>query len=314
MFMEDFDDQLFSGEDRPFSSFAYRVAAIRNLGRMMRCGPIMFPEDENLAKIEAHLTNWRLHLPPGKRDPVDKNCLHDEMMFQGHFITTAYVYFQRHKCPFTLSTSSLVSGRRGGQSNAFKLIGFPSLRCTIMLHQPHSQLDSSPARSVNSCAPYRAVPSGESYNIHTRHTVTAAADISKMITAPVSLTSHTHFFTCVITMSAIVQLSKWALYFLQDEDDLRQQIRLSIGALSKLSAVWKAADNAAGQVRGVAREIYRAKKAQQINPAFWVAFTQEEMIQSLNADEAIISEIDSMLSQVSGAPVSVAGPPGTLDH
>lgn len=49
----------------------------------------MFPEDENLAKMEAHLTNWRLHLPPGKRDPVDKNCLHDEMMFQGHFITTA---------------------------------------------------------------------------------------------------------------------------------------------------------------------------------------------------------------------------------
>ncbi|KAG6365519.1 hypothetical protein INS49_007130 [Diaporthe citri] len=275
MYMEDFDDQLFSGEDRPFSSFAYRVAAIRNLGRFMRCGPIMFPEDENLAKMEAHLTNWRLHLPPGKRDPVDKNCLHDEMMFQGHFITTA---------------------------------------CTIMLHQPHSQLDSSPARSVNSCAPYRAVPSGEAYNIHTRHTVTAAADISKMITAPVGLTSHTHFFTCVITMSAIVQLSKWALYFLQDEDDLRQQIRLSIGALSKLSAVWKAADNAAGQVRGVAREIYRAKKAQQINPAFWVAFTQEEMIQSLNADEAIISEIDSMLSQVSGAPVSVSGAPGALEH
>ncbi|KAH8781220.1 hypothetical protein F5883DRAFT_169247 [Diaporthe sp. PMI_573] len=275
MHMEDFDDQLFSGEDRTFSSFAYRVAAIRNLGRMMRCGPIMFPEDENLAKMEAHLTNWRLHLPPGKRDPVDKNCLHDEMMFQGHFITTA---------------------------------------CTIMLHQPHSQLDSSPARSVNSCAPYRAVPSGESYNIHTRHTVTAAADISKMITAPVGLTSHTHFFTCVITMSAIVQLSKWALYFLNDEDDLRQQIRLSIGALSKLSAVWKAADRAAGQVRGVAREIYRAKKAQQINPAFWVAFTQEEMIQSLNADEAIISEIDSMLSHVSGAPVSVAGAPGALEH
>lgn len=89
MYMEDFDDQLFSGEDRSFSSFAYRVAAIRNLGRFMRCGPILFPEDENLAKMEAHLTNWRLHLPPGKRDPVDKNCMHDEMMFQGHFITTA---------------------------------------------------------------------------------------------------------------------------------------------------------------------------------------------------------------------------------
>ncbi|KAK7737784.1 hypothetical protein SLS53_006404 [Cytospora paraplurivora] len=262
MYLEDFDDQLFSGEERPFSSFAYRVAAIRNLGRFMRCGPILFPEDENLARVETLLTNWRLHLPPGKRDPVDKNCLHDEMMFQAHFITTA---------------------------------------CTIMLHQPHSQLDSSPARNVNSCAPYRAVPSGDAYNIHTRHTVTAASEISRMITAPVPLNHHTHFFTCVITMSAIVQLSKWALYFMQDEDQ-RQQIRLSIGALSKLSDVWKAAGTAAGQVKGVAQEIYRAKKAAQVNPAFWVAFTQEEMMSNLNADEGIMSEIDSMLSHVTSAP------------
>ena len=44
-----------------------------------------------MAKVETLLTNWRLHLPPGKRDPVDKSCLHDEMMFQAHFITTAWV-------------------------------------------------------------------------------------------------------------------------------------------------------------------------------------------------------------------------------
>lgn len=179
-----------------------------------------------------------------------------------------------------------------------------------MLHQPHSQLDTSPARSVNSCAPYRAIPSGDAFNLHTRHTITAASDISKMITAPVALTHHTHFFTCVITMSAIVQLSKWALYFIGDEEDLRQEIRLGIGALSKLSSVWKAAGTAAAQVKGVAQEIYRAKKAAQVNPAFWVAFTQEEMISNLNADEGIMSEIDSMLSHVTSAP----GPSGSLER
>ena len=171
-----------------------------------------------------------------------------------------------------------------------------------MLHQPHSQLDASPARSVTSCAPYRPVPSGDVFNTHTRHTITAACEISKMITHAVPLLSHTHFFTCVITMSSIVHLSKWALYFIQDEEDLRQQIRLNIGALNKLSAVWKAANTASGQVKGVAQEIYRAKKAQQINPAFWVGFTQEEMISSLNADEGIMSEIDTLLTQVTQAP------------
>lgn len=171
-----------------------------------------------------------------------------------------------------------------------------------MLHQPHSQLDASPARSVNSCAPYRPVPSGDAFNTHTRHTITAACAISKMITHAVPLHHHTHFFTCVITMAATVHLSKWALYFIQDEEDLRQQIRLCIGALSKLSVVWRAAGRAGGQVRGVAQEIYRAKKASQITPAYWVGFTQEQMMSSLNVDEGVMSEIDEILSGVTSAP------------
>lgn len=87
--MEDFDDQLFSGEDRQFSSFAYRIAAARNLGRFMRTPPIMYPGDENVSRVEALLTNWRLHLPDSKRDDLGKNCQLDEMMFQAHFITHA---------------------------------------------------------------------------------------------------------------------------------------------------------------------------------------------------------------------------------
>ncbi|CAK7199062.1 hypothetical protein SEUCBS139899_001730 [Sporothrix eucalyptigena] len=258
-YIEDLEDQVFTGDDREFSSFAYRIASARILGRMMRCPPILFPNDENLEKIESLLSNWRMHLPVSKRDDLNKHCQLDEMMFQAHFINHA---------------------------------------CTILLHQPHSQLDSSPTRSVTSCAPHSHVPSGDAFNTHTRHTITAACEISKMVTQAVPLLSHTHFFTCVITLSSIVHLSKWALYFIQDEEDLRQQIRLNIGALNKLSEVWKAANTASGQVKGVAQEIYRAKKAQQINPAFWVGFTQEEMINSLNTDEGIMSDFESMLPVV----------------
>ena len=155
---------------------------------------------------------------------------------------------------------------------------------------------------MTSCAPHRQVVSDQEFNMHTQFTLMAAYEISKMITQPVPLLSHSHFFACVVTLSSIVHLSKWALYFIQDEDDLRQQIRLNVGALSKLSNVWKAAQTACGQVKGVAQKIYRAKKAQQINPAFWVGFTQEQMINSINADEGIMSEFDTMLSQVTSAP------------
>jgi hypothetical protein len=173
-----------------------------------------------------------------------------------------------------------------------------------MLHQPLSQLDTTPVQAVNSCAPHRPVPSGDVFNAHTRHTLTAASEISKMITQAVPITSHTHFFTCVITLSSVVHLSKWALYFVDDEDHLRQQIRLNIGALNKLSKVWKAADTAWAQVKGVAQEIYREKKAQQISPAFWVGFTQEQMMSSISADEGIMSEFTTVnavgLGQLNG--------------
>ncbi|KAI0480153.1 hypothetical protein GGR56DRAFT_255912 [Xylariaceae sp. FL0804] len=254
MSLEDFDDQIFSGEDREFSSFAYRVAAIRNLGRMMRLPNNGFPNDENVDRIESLLSNWRMHLPESKRHCLNKDCQLDEMMFQAHMIIHA---------------------------------------CSINLHQPLSQLDSSPAREVTACAPHRAVQSGDTFNLHTRHIITAATEISKMVTHNVPITAHTHFFTCVLTLSSIVHLSKWALYFpLQDEDDLRQQIRLNIGALNRLSGVWKAAANASGQVKGVAQEIYRSKKLQQSNPSFWVGFTQEEIIGSMAADDGIMSEIN----------------------
>jgi hypothetical protein len=89
MYLEDLEDREFSGEEREFSSFAYRIAAARNLGKFMRVPPIFGPEDENLARIEALLTNWRMHLPLSKRDALYKTGKLDEMIFQAHMMTHA---------------------------------------------------------------------------------------------------------------------------------------------------------------------------------------------------------------------------------
>lgn len=89
MYLEDFDDQLFTGEDREFSSFAYRVASIRNLGRMMRLPSSGFSPEESVDKIESCLSNWRLHLPKSKRNCLNKDGQLDEMMFQAFMINHA---------------------------------------------------------------------------------------------------------------------------------------------------------------------------------------------------------------------------------
>ncbi|KKF97096.1 hypothetical protein CFO_g545 [Ceratocystis platani] len=200
MYLQDLEDADFSGEDREFSSFAYRIASGRILGKMMRTPEFFGPDDENIDRIETLLTNWRLHLPPSKQSSLNKDLELDEMMFQA----------------------------------------------TMM--------------------------------------------------------NRTHFFICVITHSSIIHLSKWALYFVPyNDDDLRQQIRLHIGALNKLSSVWKAASTACGQVRGVAQEIYRGKKAQAEMPGFWEGLTADQVITSMANDESMMSEIDALTS----APVIV---------
>lgn len=89
MTLVDLEDRDFSGEDREFSSFAYRVLAGRNLGKFMRVPPIIGPDDENLARIEALLTNWRLHLPASKKDALSQKLQSDEMIFQANMMTHA---------------------------------------------------------------------------------------------------------------------------------------------------------------------------------------------------------------------------------
>lgn len=89
MYLEDFDDQLFTGEEREFSSFAYRVASIRNLGNMMRLPSSGFSPEESVDKVEALLSNWRLHLPESKRHCLARDGSLDEMMFQAFMINHA---------------------------------------------------------------------------------------------------------------------------------------------------------------------------------------------------------------------------------
>ncbi|KAM3427119.1 hypothetical protein MY4824_009633 [Beauveria thailandica] len=255
MSLLDLENMEFSGHDRVFSSFAYRVLCGRNLGRFMRTPPLQGPDDENIARIEALLTNWRLHLPQNKKDSLQKNGMLDEMMFQAHMIMHA---------------------------------------TSIMLHQPFSQLDTTPTQGIISCAPYQPVATGSMFNTHTKHTITSACAISELVTHRVPLLSHTQFFTCVVTSSSIVHLSKWAVFFVpHDDDDLRQQIRLNIGALNHLSTVWGAADRARNQVRAVARDIYQLKKQQQSNPQYWIGYSQQDMLNSMAADETIITEVEN---------------------
>ncbi|KAI5460511.1 hypothetical protein BGZ63DRAFT_454775 [Mariannaea sp. PMI_226] len=206
-----------------FSSFAYRIQCARNLGKFLRL-PILGLKCGNMAKIQALLANWESHLPMSKR-MVYRDGRLDEMMFQAYMMAHAL---------------------------------------SILLHQPYSQLDPSPTRYINACAPNTPALSTHDFNPHTKRTIHAACEISKLITHRVPLRSHTHFFFYMVTLASTVQLSEWTLAFVAHNNDmLRQQVRLSIGALDEFSKVWPAASHLSSQVKAIAKEVYRIKREQQ---------------------------------------------------
>lgn len=171
---------------------------------------------------------------------------------------------------------------------------------TIVLHRDLSELDSSVARNVTSCAPHKPIVPGASYNVHAAKTIQAAREISKLITLPIPLVKHTHFFGCVVTLASIVHLSCWAaLMPLMHDDDLRQQLRLNSGALKTLWQVWPSAGNAFGQVRGVAQEIYQAKK-EAAERGFWGVLSDDDVMRSIIEDQGIIAEFQMIESSADG--------------
>ncbi|KAH7246615.1 hypothetical protein BKA59DRAFT_493712 [Fusarium tricinctum] len=174
--------------------------------------------------IDKLLANWMLRLPPSKYDAYCNGEL-DEMMFQAIMMWHAM---------------------------------------SILLHQPHSQLDPSSTHYIKACAPNTPAMSSDAFNTHTKRTIRAARELSKMATYRLPLLTHTHFFAYMLTLSSTIHLSKWSLAFVaQDDEDLRQNMSQSIGALVKYAEMWPMAKHLGCQVRQIARDVYMMKKREQ---------------------------------------------------
>jgi hypothetical protein len=188
---------------------------------------------------------------------------------------------------------------------SFPLAQSPNLhhtRSTIVLHRELSELDSSITTPIDSCAPHHPITppphnkvpptkKNTNYNVHASKIITAAQAISKLITLPVPLIKHTHFFTCVITLASVVHLSCWSVLFtILNDDDLKQQLKLNTGALKTLWQVWPSAGRAFGQVKGVAGEIFQRKK-EVIERGWWGEVGEEVFMRGMVEERSYMEEL-----------------------
>lgn len=157
--------------------------------------------------------------------------------------------------------------------------------CGILLNRPRSDLNIDDVVEVRTCvsAGQAQIP-GPQRAVYTAKAVSAANSVATLITLPTPLYKHTPFTTCITTMAAVVYLSYWSFCAIDGSDTFtKEQIRLTIGTLRRLGERWPLAYKVLGQVRGVARELYAARRA--INSANWDAVTGTDLLRVIEKAE-----------------------------
>ncbi|KAL2064341.1 hypothetical protein VTL71DRAFT_4835 [Oculimacula yallundae] len=222
--IEQFDDNSFLDEDIEWSSYAYRIAAARNLEQILQTDSIMFPDDAQTYSLDALLVNWSLHLPPSKVANFDQSGRFDEMMFQAHMITEL---------------------------------------SSLLLHQRFTTLEIPTTQTISSCTAQGTIEGHFSRfgNVHLIKATQAASNITKLVGIPTPFIQHSHFFICALTHSSISHLSRWAhLPLLAADEDLKEEIRMNAGALREMRTMWPSAQTAFSQVTIAAAKIFESRK------------------------------------------------------
>ncbi|KAH8822083.1 hypothetical protein F5884DRAFT_769917 [Xylogone sp. PMI_703] len=172
-----FDNAMFEDEKSGFSSFAYRIDAVRNLGKILQTQNSSLRDEIQLDQADAILVNWAFNLPNTKREFISRDGQIDEMLLQAHLIINV---------------------------------------CTIILHSPYSDL-ILPNRELTTCSPYLRPGKSQPSNRHTAYTLHAAASISAQVRHLADIRYHSHFLTSIVALVTLVHLSNWIALGLDDD-------------------------------------------------------------------------------------------------
>lgn len=88
---DDLDSAIFEEVDVTFTSFAYLIAGVRALSKVLVAMKAIFVNDRAFSSADTELTNWKLHLPVSKKELIRENGLVDQILFQAHMVVNAYV-------------------------------------------------------------------------------------------------------------------------------------------------------------------------------------------------------------------------------
>lgn len=102
--IQQYDGRLFEDDDLQFSSYCYRIDAIRILARVIAVSSTNEGADA-IQAIDNAIASWRFHLPNDKAGILTHSGDTDEIMFQANMfihISSIFLHFPRSELPITM--------------------------------------------------------------------------------------------------------------------------------------------------------------------------------------------------------------------
>ncbi|OAA72020.1 C6 zinc finger domain protein [Akanthomyces lecanii RCEF 1005] len=220
--LREWDCREFDEEEKPFSSFAHLIGAIRcaTLAKeaSLKSDPRKKPDDV-LHVADSILDSWLLLLPKTKKQVMLRSGEIDELLFQAHLLIHVV------------------------------MIGF---------HRPLSDLKFNAVEDISSCArdPAPDGPTPEHINVHTVRVLRSVESQIRLLALPSRPFNHTPFCTCMVSEGTLALLS--ACKFLLRGHELaiaRDQIRLTIGCLKNMGDLWPRTSRNVSQIQAIAKHV-----------------------------------------------------------
>lgn len=217
--LDQFDGRLFSDEERHFSSFCYRIDAIRILSRVLAVSTTNEAHADAIQAIDNAIASWKFHLPNEKATIVNHAGEVDQMLFQ------ATMFIQ---C------------------------------ASIFLHFPRSELPiTMPPAAEIACAQQHMEQVSPTSTQHAVKAMTASKDLANLATLPIEKNSP--FLICGLVFACIVQLSACSAYPRSTTQQNRDRVALLIGVLKSLSRNWAISQYVSTQLKRAANEIFNPR-------------------------------------------------------
>ncbi|CAG5152760.1 uncharacterized protein ALTATR162_LOCUS2901 [Alternaria atra] len=207
--MADFHGNVFAEEEKIFSSFCYRIEAVRLLGRVLTITGKHGVDRDLVQAVDNALAAFLYHLPRSKSEAEISNTFGDldELMLQAHTIIQW---------------------------------------STILLHYPRGDLISPDllTHDVLGANCTKLLCPCNRQHIHSVKAIEASKIISMLAALRSTTQKHTPLFVYPLALAAVVQLSIGAMHDKSSRRCLDQhadRVKLLLGVLKSMSRQWSAA-------------------------------------------------------------------------